>query len=176
MLRGVALAVSFAAAVPAFAGEMTAEEARRFVIGKMFGYECFEGTHGLGRVNSDGSVVGSVQFRGAGPVRYAHLPAGTLHVKGESVCASLRGLPISPCFTLQKTSDTSFRGAVYGLSFASCQFTRHMNRADLGEDVHPAAARAVHAAHAAHVAHPAEQARAAEEPLGLRPSLTAGAE
>jgi hypothetical protein len=188
MLRGVALAVSFAAAVPAFAGEMTADEARRFVIGKMFNYECFEGTRGLGRVNADGSVTGSVQFRGTGPVRYAHLPAGTLHVKGESVCATLRGMPISPCFSLQKTSETSFRGAVYGLGFASCQFTRHMTRADISEDVHPAPARAVHAAHAAHTSTPAEQAhatnalqpaqqaRATEEPLGLRPSLTAGAE
>ena len=110
------------------AGEMTAEEARRFVIGKMFNYTCFEGTRGQGRVYADGSVVGSIQFQGAGPVRYAHLPAGTLQVKGEAVCASLRGLPIEPCFNLERTSDDSFRGAISGLGFAYCEFTRHMAR------------------------------------------------
>ena len=111
--------------VPAVAGEMSADEARRFVIGKMFTYTCFEGTRGQGRVHPDGSVVGSIQFQGAGPVRYAALPAGTLRVKGEAVCASLRGLPIEPCFNLERTSDNSFRGSVSGLGFAYCEFTRN---------------------------------------------------
>ncbi len=92
MVRGVALLIGLLAAVPAVAGEMSAEEARRFVIGKLFSYTCFEGTRGQGRVHADGSVVGSIQFQGQGQVRYAALPAGTLRVKGESVCASLRGL------------------------------------------------------------------------------------
>jgi hypothetical protein len=159
-----------AAAVPALAGEMSAEEARRFVTGKMFNYECFEGTRGEGRVYADGSVVGSIQFQGAGPVRYAHLPPGTLRVKGESVCASLRGLPIHPCFTLNRTSETSFRGAIYGLGFASCQFTRHTSHAELGEEHHVA-----EAARAEHARREVRQVRASE-PLGLRPSLAAGAE
>ena len=132
MLRGVALMVGLVAAVPAVAGEMTAEEARRFVIGKLFNYECFEGTRGQGRIYADGSVVGSIQFRGSGQVRYAHLPANTIRVNGEAVCASLRGLPITPCFSLQKTGETSFRGAISGLGFASCSFTRHITRADAG--------------------------------------------
>ena len=93
MVRSFALMVGLLAAVPAVAGEMSAEEARRFVIGKIFSYTCFEGTRGQGRVNSDGSVTGSIQFQGSGEVRHAHLPANTLHVKGEAVCASLRGLP-----------------------------------------------------------------------------------
>ena len=92
MLRGFALTVGLLAALPAVAGEMSADEARRFVIGKMFNYTCFEGTRGQGRVNSDGSVAGSIQVQGAGPVRFAHLPANTLQVKGESVCASVHGL------------------------------------------------------------------------------------
>ena len=54
MLRGIALAVALLAAVPAIAGEMSAEEARRFVIGKLFTYSCFEGTRGQGRVLPDG--------------------------------------------------------------------------------------------------------------------------
>ena len=129
MLRGVAFVIGLVAAVPAFAGEMTAEEARRFVIGKMFNYTCFEGTRGQGRSYADGSVVGSIQFQGSGPVRYAHLPAGTLRVKGESVCASLRGLPMEPCFSLEKLNEVSFRGAISGLGFAYCDFDRRRTRA-----------------------------------------------
>jgi hypothetical protein len=158
MLRGVAFVVALAAAVPAVAGEMNADEARRFVTGKLFNYECFEGTRGQGRIYADGSVIGSIQFQGAGPVRYAHLPPGTLRVKGESVCASLRGLPIQPCFTLDKTGETSFRGAIYGLRFASCNFTRHTARAEADEEARPV--RTVR-----HVN--------ASQPLGLRPSLAA---
>ncbi len=151
MVRGVALLIGLLAAVPAVAGEMSAEEARRFVIGKLFSYTCFEGTRGQGRVHADGSVVGSIQFQGQGQVRYAALPAGTLRVKGELVCASLRGLPIEPCFNLERTSETSFRGSVQGLGFAYCEFTRNPGRA--------------------HVIRSAHNSR--HEPLGLRPSLTA---
>ena len=76
MLRAVVLTAGLLAAVPAIAGEtMSAEEARRFVIGKLFNYTCFEGTRGQGRVLSDGSVVGSIQFQGAGQVRHAALPS-----------------------------------------------------------------------------------------------------
>ena len=83
MVRGFALTVGLLAAVPAVAGEMSAEEARRFVIGKIFSYSCFEGTRGQGRVNADGSVTGSIQFQGSGEVRHAHLPANTLHVADD---------------------------------------------------------------------------------------------
>ncbi len=103
---------------------MSAEDARRFVIGKTFSYTCFEGTRGAGRVQPDGSVVGSIQIRGSGPVRYAQMPPGTLKVKGEKVCASVKGMPIEPCFNLQQTSETSFRGAISGLGFAYCEFQR----------------------------------------------------
>jgi hypothetical protein len=152
MLRGVALLCGLLAAVPAVAGEMSAEEARRFVIGKMFTYTCFEGTRGHGRVHADGSVAGSIQFQGKGQVRYAHLPAGTLKVKGEAVCATLRGLPLDPCFNLTKVDNNSFRGAISGLGFAYCEFTRHNGRAT--------------------VAHSANE----RAPLGLRPSITAEAQ
>ena len=152
MLRGIALTVGLLAALPAIAGEMSADEARRFVIGKMFNYTCFEGTRGQGRINSDGSVAGSIQFQGSGPVREAHLPADTLQVRGESVCASLRGLPLQPCFNLERTSDTSFRGSISGLGFAYCEFTRHGGRAIVAHSVHRSNSA---------------------QPLGLRPSLTA---
>ena len=151
MVRSFALTVGLLAAVPAVAGEMSAEEARRFVIGKMFNYTCFEGTRGLGRVNADGSVTGSIQFQGSGEVRHAYLPANTLQVKGEAVCASLRGLPMQPCFNLERTSANSFRGSVSGLGFAYCDFTRHGRTT---------------------VAHSVQRPQAAQ-PLGLRPSLAA---
>ena len=123
MLRAVAVVVGLVAAVPAFAGEqMTAQEARRFVVGKVFSYDCFEGTRGQGRVLANGAVVGSIQFQGAGRTRYAALPAGTLQVKGERVCATLRGLPFEPCFKLEKTADDAFVGSISGLGFASCTF------------------------------------------------------
>ena len=100
-------------------------------------------------------------------MRYAHLPPGTIQVKGESVCASLRGLPISPCFSLDKTGETSFRGAIYGMGFASCQFTRRYTHADLTEEQRSANA-APKRAHAAGSAN-------ASEPLNLRPSIAAEA-
>ncbi len=135
MLRGIAFAAALLAAVPAIAGEMSAEEARRFVIDKLFAYNCFEGTRGQGRVLPDGSVVGSIQFQGVGQIRYAMLPANTIQVKGESVCASLRGLPMQPCFNLQRLDDNSFRGSISGLGFAYCEFTRRNGRARMAQSV-----------------------------------------
>jgi hypothetical protein len=129
---------------------MTGEEARRFVTGKLFNYTCFEGTKGQGRVFSDGSVVGSIQLRGNGQVRYAALPAGTLRVKGESVCASMRGLPFEPCFNLERVDNNTFRGSISGLGFASCEFNRHNGRTAVVRS-------------------------SQNEPLGLRPSLAADA-
>ena len=128
---------------------MSAEEARHFVVGKTFYYTCFEGTRGKGRVFADGSVVGSIQFQGNGPMRFAALPAGTLRVNGGSVCASVRGMPFEPCFNLESTDANSFRGSISGLGFAYCDFTRHQGRTTL-------ARRA-----------------STEHPLALRPSLAA---
>jgi hypothetical protein len=147
MLRLAVALAGLVASFPALAQEMKAEEARRFVVGKMFNFTCFEGTKGVGRVHADGSVVGTIQFRGEGPVRYASLPADTLKVKGENVCASLKGLPFEPCFNLQKTDTRSFRGSLSGLGFAYCDFTRRgSTRADL---IKASAPLRIHAAQAA---------------------------
>lgn len=126
--RAVIVAASLLAAGTASAEPMNAEQARRFVVGKHFTYSCFDGTRGTGRINGDGSATGTVQVRGAGPVRYAVLPPGTLRVKGQSVCASLRGMPFEPCFNLDKTDAQSFRGSVWGFGFAYCDFTRRRIR------------------------------------------------
>jgi hypothetical protein len=131
LARATIVALSVLAAAPASAQQLTPDAARRFVVGKLFAYNCFDGTRGMGRIYGDGSVLGTVQFQGKGPVRYARLPAGTLRVRGAAICASLRGMPFEPCFNLQQTSDHSFRGAVSGLGIAYCDFTRSSQRANL---------------------------------------------
>jgi len=73
-------------------------------------------------------------------------------VKGESVCASMKGLLFQPCFNLERTSDVSFRGSISGLGFAYCEFTRHGGRTLVAHSIHRSGSG---------------------QPLGLRPSLTA---
>jgi hypothetical protein len=123
--------VTLMAVGPSVAEDLNVDSARQFVVGKLFAFNCFEGTRGAGRVYGDGSVAGTIQFHGSGPQRYVALPAGTLRVKGQAVCASVRGIPFEPCFNLNKTDPQSFRGSVSGLSFAYCDFSRRNNRTDL---------------------------------------------
>ncbi len=121
MLGAVTAGAMFA---PALAGMMTADEARRFVAGKVFAFTCFDGTRGAGRILDDMGAAGSIQFSGAGPVRHIRLPGNTLQVRGQSVCASIKGVPFEPCFNLDKRDERSFRGSVSGMGFAYCDF-RH---------------------------------------------------
>jgi hypothetical protein len=114
--------VAGAAIAPAMAGQMNAEEARRFVSGKVFAFTCFDGTRGAGRVLDDLGAAGAVQFSGAGPVRHLRLPGNTLQIRGQAVCASIKGIPFEPCFNLDKRDERSFRGSVSGMSFAYCDF------------------------------------------------------
>jgi hypothetical protein len=116
--------VAGAVAAPALAGSMSAEEARRFVAGKVFAFTCFDGTRGAGRILDDMGAAGSIQFSGSGPIRHVRLPGNTLQVRGQAVCASLKGLPFEPCFNLDKRDDRTFRGSVSGMGFAYCDF-RH---------------------------------------------------
>lgn len=137
----IAVVIAIATAGPAIAGEITASEARSFIIGKLFSYTCFDRTHGTARIYPDGSVVGSIQFQGTGPDRYAAMPAGTLRVDGERVCASLRGLVVQPCFYLERTSVDSFRGFIQGLNLAYCDFTQFKGRTDVRDHKRPAQRR-----------------------------------
>ena len=124
LARLAIVVAALVAAVPVSAQTMNADAARRFVVGKLFAFNCFDGSRGVGRIYGDGSVIGTMQYRGSGPTRSVWMPAGTLKVKGESVCAALKGMPFEPCFTLTRTSEHSFRGAVSGFGFAYCDFTR----------------------------------------------------
>jgi hypothetical protein len=107
---------------PALAGMMNADEARRFVGGKVFSFTCFDGTRGAGRILEDMGAIGSVQFSGSGPVRHIRLPGNTLQIRGQAVCASIKGIPFEPCFNLDKKDEVSFRGSVSGMGFAYCDF------------------------------------------------------
>ncbi|HEU0149007.1 MAG TPA: hypothetical protein VFR21_19300 [Bradyrhizobium sp.] len=107
---------------PALAGQISADEARKFVAGKVFAFTCFDGTRGAGRILDDMGAAGAVQFSGSGPVRHVRLPGNTLQIRGDNVCASLKGLPFEPCFNIDKRDDRSFRGSVSGLGFAYCDF------------------------------------------------------
>ena len=122
IVLGAVTAVSMVA--PALAGMMTADEARRFVAGKVFAFTCFDGTRGAGRILDDNGAAGSIQFSGAGPVRHIRLPGNTLQIRGQAVCASIKGIPFEPCFNLDKRDERSFRGSVSGMGFAYCDF-RH---------------------------------------------------
>lgn len=116
---------------PALAGQMmNAEEARKFVAGKVFAFTCFDGTRGAGRVLDDMGAAGAVQFSGAGPLRHMRLPGNTLQVRGQAVCASIKGVPFEPCFNLDKKDERSFRGSVSGMAFAYCDF-RHQGAAQM---------------------------------------------
>jgi hypothetical protein len=143
--RCAIVVLTLLASSPALAETLDAEAARRFVVGKLLEFTCFDGSNGTGRVYDDGSVIGTIQFHGSGPVRLAWLPTGTLKVKGETVCASLNGSPIEQCFDLSRTDDQSFRGSVSGLDFAYCDFTHRLSIADKrpqpSEPLSPNAAR-----------------------------------
>ena len=108
--------------VPAMAGMMDADEARKFVAGKVFAFTCFDGTRGAGRILDDMGAAGAVQFSGAGAIRHVRLPGNTLQVRGQAVCASIKVIPFEPCFNLEKKDDRSFRGSVSGMGFAYCDF------------------------------------------------------
>jgi hypothetical protein len=148
---------------PALAGMMTADEARRFVAGKVFAFSCVDGTRGAGRIMDDLGAAGSVQFSGAGPVRHVRLPGNTLQIRGQAVCASIKGLPFEPCFNLDKRDDRSFRGSVSGMGFAYCDF-RHQGASQMLMARSVARPRSLHAR---------EEARSAD---ASRPEITARVE
>jgi hypothetical protein len=109
---------------------MNADEARKFVAGKVFAFTCFDGTRGAGRIMDDLGAVGSVQFSGSGPIRRVRLPGNTLQIRGQAVCASIKGMPFEPCFNLDKQDERSFRGSVSGMGFAYCDF-RHQGASQM---------------------------------------------
>ncbi|TMK09211.1 MAG: hypothetical protein E6G75_21455 [Alphaproteobacteria bacterium] len=103
--RFAVVVATLLAASLACAETLSPDAARRFVAGKLFAFNCFDGSRGAGRIYGDGSVIGTIQFRGAGPMRAVWLPAGTLRERGGAVCASLKGMAFEPCFRLEKLDE-----------------------------------------------------------------------
>src|SRR5262245_44590866 len=128
LVGGALLGASLGA--PATAAEMRPEEAKRFIAGKLFSYTCFDGTRGAGRIHADGSVVGTMQVN-SGRMKFVALPAGTIKLSSDSICASLPHAIIQPCFNVVQTGPNSFRGSLKALNFAYCDFVRHNSRMDL---------------------------------------------
>lgn len=123
-MRSILLAAFGCAALasaPAAAQQLSAQQAREFVIGRMFSFNCFEGSKGAGRVYPDGSVAGLITLRDAEP-RFVRLPANTLRVRGENVCGFVKGMTFEPCFDLVKTGPGSFRGSLAGVQTMWCEF------------------------------------------------------
>src|SRR5260370_35809038 len=124
MLGGrVIVGAGIIAAMPAGAGEVKPLEAKRFIAGKYFSYSCFEGTTGAGRINADGSVVGTIQVRGSGPVRLIALPTGTVREQPDSICATLRGMPFHHGFTIDRPDARDSLSAPADLGFAEFTVT-----------------------------------------------------
>ncbi len=121
----------------ALAQAMNADAARKFVTGKLFAFNCVNGSRGLGRIYADGSVIGTIQSKPSAPTKSVWLPPGTLRAKGDAICATLKGLSFEPCFNLTRTGHESFRGAVSGMSMiAYCDFTRRTSVAGLNGRAH----------------------------------------
>ena len=117
--------------LPVMASELKPDETRRFVAGKLFTYRCFDGTAGAGRVFADGSVAGTIRLQGKDPVTYVTLPAGTLRINNDRICASLKGLPLQSCFNLIQTDEKSFVGSIRGADHAYCSFTQRNPRTNI---------------------------------------------
>jgi hypothetical protein len=130
-VRVAALFACVLAVTSAAAEELAPEQARAFVAGKLFSYNCFDGTTGLGRIFEDGSIIGTIQPQGSAQIRFATLPPGTIKVSGSSVCAHLPGMLIDPCFRVEKIDYRSFRGSISGLGFAYCDFYQRNPRTAL---------------------------------------------
>ena len=115
MIMRVAIVVaSLLATAPAMAQSMSAEAAQRFVAGKLFAFSCIDGSRGLAQVHNDGSVMGTIQVSGSGPVKSVGLPPGTFKVKGDAICAKLKGLSLSRASISARPASKAFGGRSRG--------------------------------------------------------------
>lgn len=121
LFAALGLAVCAAAPAPAAAQQLTADQARELVVGRMYSFNCFEGSKGAGRIYADGSVAGMITLRDA-PPRFVRLPPNTLRVRGDNVCGFVKGMTFEPCFDLVKTGQNTFRGSLAGVQTMWCDF------------------------------------------------------
>jgi hypothetical protein len=118
----VCAVVAVAAGSSAHATQLQPFEAKRFIVGKLWSYRCYDGTNGVGRAFADGSISGTIQERGAGPRRNESRPAGTITVTANSICGPSFFLFIRPCFIVDQRNAQSFRGWIWPFSSQYCEF------------------------------------------------------
>ena len=61
IMRVTILVASLLASAQAIAEPMGPEVAQRFVTGKLFAFNCVDGTRGLGQIYTDGSAMATIQ-------------------------------------------------------------------------------------------------------------------
>jgi len=126
--RHAVAVVTLLAFSPALAENLDAEAARRFIVGKLFTFTCADGSRGAARVYDDGSLIGTIQFHGSEQPRPVWLPAETLKLTGETVCASLNRTELRLAKPVIKVFGP--RASVTGLDFAYCDFTERVRTPD----------------------------------------------
>jgi len=134
IMRMTILVASLLATASAIAEPMGPEVAQRFVTGKLFAFNCVDGTRGpwpdlyrwLGNGDDSGQRIrtgtnvrvsaGHAQGEGRGRMRHSQRPV------------------FEPCFNLNRTGEQSFRGSLTGLGgFAYCDFVRRVSSASVKE-------------------------------------------
>jgi hypothetical protein len=130
-IRGAMVCACVIATSSALAQDLAPDQTATFLVGKPFDFACYDGTVGTGRISADGALSGTIRIGPAGLPQSAEFPAGTVRMDGAAVCAHLPGVPITPCFKVQKIGANGFRGSITGLSLGSCDLYPHDGRARL---------------------------------------------
>ena len=117
--RFAVVVATLLAASLACAETLSPDAARRFVAGKLFAFNCFDGSRGAGRIYGDGSVIGTIQFRGAGPMRAVWLPAGTLRERGGAVSPRSRAWRSSRAFVSRSSMSAASAARGWALPIAT---------------------------------------------------------
>lgn len=120
-MRAAVICVGALAAASAAAEELGPQDAWAFLVGKPFAVTCANGTAGVGRILSDGSVVGRIRIGSSGEVRSGRLPPGTVRMSNAGMCAHFAGLPIPPCLKVQRIDHRRFHASLSVLGFSLCE-------------------------------------------------------
>ena len=113
--RFAIVVVTLLTAVTARAEVLSPEAARRFVAGKLFAFNCFDGSRGAGRIYGDGSVIGTVQLRGTGPVRSGMAAGRNVARARRGVVRVASGDGVRAVFPPRKDHRAQFPRLVAGL-------------------------------------------------------------
>ena len=120
-LRKLAVVGAFMLITPAFAQDLTPEQATQFILGKKWFFTCVDGTKGSGTFNRNGSAT--TDFRSRGITNTRKFPAGSIHPGSGSLCMpAIFGLDV--CFKVHKIDTEHWVGssAFVLTSWFKCDF------------------------------------------------------